>query len=120
MIDQVGMILAVDILLKSLIARGKLVEHVQFATLRKLRATYTKNWESSPAGVKEGAAFANGKYRVSAIGMVPQFPARAGNPDGMPIGPQSRAPHWSSPLSTGSDQARHGGGGDDRFEPRCQ
>jgi hypothetical protein len=29
-----------------------------------MRSTYTKNWESSPAGVKEGAAFANGKYRV--------------------------------------------------------
>ena len=29
-----------------------------------MRATYTKNWESPPAGVKEGAAFANRKYRV--------------------------------------------------------
>ncbi len=64
MINQVGMSLAVDILLKSLVTRGKLVEHVQFATLRKLRTTYTKNWESSPAGVKKGAAFAYGKYRV--------------------------------------------------------
>ncbi len=33
MVDQVGMSLAVDILLKSLVARGKLVKHVQFATL---------------------------------------------------------------------------------------
>ena len=32
--------------------------------LRKLRSKYTKNWEPSPAEVKEGAVFANGKYRV--------------------------------------------------------
>jgi hypothetical protein len=62
--NPVGMSLAVDILLKSLIAKGRLVDHVQFATLRKLRSMYTKNWESSFAGIKEGAAFANGKYRV--------------------------------------------------------
>jgi hypothetical protein len=35
-----------------------------FSTLWKMRLTYTKNWESSPTGIKEGAAFANGKYRV--------------------------------------------------------
>ncbi len=64
MCDQVGMSLAVDILLKSLVAKGRILDHVQFSTLRKMRLTYTKNWESSPAGVKEGAAFANGKYRV--------------------------------------------------------
>jgi hypothetical protein len=29
-----------------------------------MRSTYTKNWESSPSGVKEGATFANGKYQV--------------------------------------------------------
>jgi hypothetical protein len=62
--NLVGMSLVVDNLLKSLIAKGKLVNHVQFATLRKLRSTYTKNWESSPARIKEGAAFANGKYWV--------------------------------------------------------
>jgi hypothetical protein len=58
------MSLAVDMLLKSLVAKGRILDHVQFTTLRKMRSTYTKNWESSPAGVKEGAAFANGKYRV--------------------------------------------------------
>ena len=62
--DPVGMSLAVDMLLKSLVAKGRILDHIQFATLRKMRSTYTKNWESSPAGVKEGAAFANGKYRV--------------------------------------------------------
>jgi hypothetical protein len=53
---------AVDMLLRSLVAKGRILDHVQFATLQKMRSTYTKNWESSPAGVKEGAAFANGKY----------------------------------------------------------
>jgi hypothetical protein len=64
MADEVGMSLAVDLLLKSLQAKGRILEHVQFATLRKMRGTYTKNYELSPAGVREGAAFANGKYRV--------------------------------------------------------
>ena len=64
MADEVGMSLAVDLLLKSLWAKGRILDHVQFATLRKLRGTYTKNYESSPTGVKEGEAFANGKYRV--------------------------------------------------------
>jgi hypothetical protein len=62
--DPVGLSLAVDMLLKSLVAKGMILNHVQFATLQKMRSTYTKNWESSPAGVKEGAAFANGKYQV--------------------------------------------------------
>jgi hypothetical protein len=62
--DPVGMSLAVDMLLKSLVAKGRILDHIQFAMLQKMTSTYTKNWESSPTGVKEGAAFANGKYRV--------------------------------------------------------
>ena len=62
--DPVGMSLAVDMLVKSLVAKGRLADHVQFATLHKLRATYTKNWESSPSGVKEGASFAKGAGRI--------------------------------------------------------
>jgi len=62
--DPVGMSLAVDMLLKSSVAKGRILNDVQFAMLRKMRSTYTKNWESPPAGVKEGAAFANGKNRV--------------------------------------------------------
>jgi hypothetical protein len=42
--DPVGMGLAVDMLVKSLVAKGQLEKHVQFSTLRRLRATYTKNW----------------------------------------------------------------------------
>ncbi len=62
--DQVGMSLAADMLLKLLVAKGRILDHVQFLTLRKMRPTYIKNWESSPSGVKEGAAFANSKYRM--------------------------------------------------------
>jgi hypothetical protein len=62
--DQVGMSLVVDMLLKLLVAKGRILNHVQFSTLRKMRSTYTKNWESSPSGVKEGAAFTNSKYWV--------------------------------------------------------
>jgi hypothetical protein len=58
--DPVGMSLAVDILIKSLVAKGRIMDHVQYSTLQKLRLTHTKNWESSPVGVSEGAAFARG------------------------------------------------------------
>jgi hypothetical protein len=73
MADVVGMSLAVDLLLKSLQAKGRILDHVQYATLRKMRGTYTKNYKSSPAGVKEGAAFANGKYRVLNLGICVVF-----------------------------------------------
>ncbi len=62
--DPVGMSLAVDMLLKSLVAKGRIADHVQFATLRKLRGTSTKNWKSSPSKVKEGASFATGVGRI--------------------------------------------------------
>ncbi len=64
MADSVGMGLAVDILLKSLVAKGHIERHVQFSTVRRLRATYTKNCESSPIGVAEGASFAKGLGRI--------------------------------------------------------
>ena len=50
--------------LKSITAKGRIREHVQFATLRRLWATYTKNWESSPLGVAEGSSFSRGAGRV--------------------------------------------------------
>jgi hypothetical protein len=43
--DLVGMGLAVDMELKSLLAKGRIHEHMQFFTLRRLWATHTKNWE---------------------------------------------------------------------------
>ncbi len=56
MSDSVGMGLAVDMLVKLLVAKGRIMEHIQFSTLRHLRATYTKNWESSLMRVSEGAS----------------------------------------------------------------
>jgi hypothetical protein len=41
--DYKGMSLAVDMLVKSLVAKGRILDHVQFSTLRKMRSTYTKN-----------------------------------------------------------------------------
>jgi len=62
--DEVGMGLAVEILQESITAVGKIEAHVQAETLRQLRATFTKNWESSPAGVAEAASFSKGTGRV--------------------------------------------------------
>jgi hypothetical protein len=62
--DVVGMGLAVDMELKSLVAKDRIREHSQFSTLQRLRATHTKNWESSPLGVAKGASFAKGLGRI--------------------------------------------------------
>ena len=66
--DPVGMSLAVDVLLKSLTAKGMNEEHVQVNTLCHMRATYAKNWDSSPLGVAENASFARGDGRVRPTG----------------------------------------------------
>jgi hypothetical protein len=60
----VGLGLAVDMELKSLVARGQIQEHIQFSTLHQLQATHTKNWESSPLDVAKGASFAKGIGRI--------------------------------------------------------
>jgi hypothetical protein len=62
--DLVGMGLAVDMELKSLVAKGRTHKHVQFSTLHCLQGTHSKNWESSPLGVAEGALFAKGLGRI--------------------------------------------------------
>jgi hypothetical protein len=62
--DLVGMGLAVDMELKSLVAKGHIRKNVQFITLRCLQGTHSKNWESSPFGVAEGASFAKGLGRI--------------------------------------------------------
>ena len=58
--DPLGMGVAVDILQKSVHARGAHEKYVQVETLRQVRSTHTKNYESSPVGVKEGGAFSRG------------------------------------------------------------
>jgi len=62
--DPVGMGLAVDILQESLVAVGRNEATVQAETLRKLRSTYTKLYESGPRGVAEVASFGRGTGRV--------------------------------------------------------
>jgi hypothetical protein len=62
--DPMGMGLAVDILQESLVAVGRNEPTVQAETLRQLRGTFTKNWESSPEGVMEVASFGRGTGRV--------------------------------------------------------
>ncbi len=49
------MSLVVDMLLKFLQAKGRLLDHVQLATLRKMRGTYTKNYELLPSGSQGGS-----------------------------------------------------------------
>jgi hypothetical protein len=60
----VGMGLAVDMLVKLLVSKGHIERHVQFTTIRRLRATHTKNRESSPSGVAKGASFAKGLGQI--------------------------------------------------------
>ena len=59
--DTVGMGLAVDMLLESQPARGRIGKHIQFETMRKCRGTFTLAWRSSPLGVAEGGSFSTGK-----------------------------------------------------------
>lgn len=62
--DQYGMGLAVDMLAKSLVARGRLNASITYSTMRKLRGTNTKNYDSSPLGISEGASFAHRAGRI--------------------------------------------------------
>lgn len=62
--DTIGMGVAVDMLLKSLHARGRIESWVQYDSVRTLRSAATKNYDSSPLGVGEGASFARGMARV--------------------------------------------------------
>jgi hypothetical protein len=62
--DVVGMGVAVDMILYSLEAEGRNAKHVQYDTLRQVRATATKNYDSSPQGVLEQTCFSQGAGRV--------------------------------------------------------
>lgn len=61
--DSVGMGWAVDLLMKSITASGKIKSHIQFGAMRKLRSTYTKIYASCPEAVAEGSTF-SGTSRV--------------------------------------------------------
>jgi hypothetical protein len=62
--DPVGMGSAVDLLMKSLTAKGKIKTHIQFGAMRTMRGTYTKMWISSVEGSQEGFTFTGGLARV--------------------------------------------------------
>lgn len=62
--DTVGMSLAVEMLIYSASARGRIKQHIQFDTMRKLRSTFSRSWDSSPVGITEGAAFSKGTGKV--------------------------------------------------------
>ncbi len=51
-------------MIKSMVSIGCIENLVQFLTIGWLRATYTKNWESSPAGVAKRASFAKGLGKI--------------------------------------------------------
>jgi hypothetical protein len=62
--DLVGMGPAVDLLMKSITSKGRITKHIQYNTTRKGRSTYSKIWESSPAGIMEGSTFTMSTARV--------------------------------------------------------
>jgi hypothetical protein len=55
--DTCGMGWAVDLLLNSMFAKGRITATIQFGTFRKGRGTFSKTWQSSPQGVSEGNSF---------------------------------------------------------------
>jgi hypothetical protein len=62
--DIVGMSLAIEMLMYSQSVAGHIKDHIQFDTMRKLRSTFSRSWDSSPIGVTEGAAFSRGTGKV--------------------------------------------------------
>ena len=52
--------LASGMLTNSTTSRGPIQDYIQFDILRKLRLTFTKVYEYSPAGIGEGSSFAKG------------------------------------------------------------
>ena len=60
--DTIGMGLAVEMVDLSLVAKGRINKEgfIQYDTMRKPRASYSKCWESSPVGVVEGSSFGKG------------------------------------------------------------
>ncbi len=60
--DNVGMSTAVDMGFNSITAKARLKgdDYIQFESMRQVRSTFTKSWESSARGIQEGLAFASG------------------------------------------------------------
>lgn len=62
--DQVGMGWAVDLLMRSLTAKGRIKKYIQWDAMRNLRATFTKTWTSSPQAIAEGASFSGNASKI--------------------------------------------------------
>ena len=62
--DPLGMSLAVEMVHYSITAKGRIDEKIQFDTMRKLRSTYTRGYDSSPQGVLEVSSFSQGSSKV--------------------------------------------------------
>lgn len=63
--DTCGASRAVEMLFRSITARGKTsVGHILFSSLRKMRATTTLAYESSPGGMAEMTSFSSGVNKV--------------------------------------------------------
>ena len=62
--DNVGMGIAVDLLLKSIHSKGRIGDYIQFDTMRKGRSTFTMTWQSSAVGVAESSTFSSTMARV--------------------------------------------------------
>ena len=62
--DFAGMGVALDMVMYSLAATGRNATYVQFDTLRQIRSTATKNYDSSPQGVLEQTCFHRGTGQV--------------------------------------------------------
>ena len=63
-VDLFGMGTALDMILYSLESHGRTEKAVQYETLRQIRSTATRNYDSSPKGVTEVTCFSAGKGRV--------------------------------------------------------
>lgn len=62
--DLVEMEIALGMQLKSITAKGRIVDSVKFATVRGVRGTATLNRQASPLGMGEASSFSRGKGRV--------------------------------------------------------
>ncbi len=62
--DQLGMGVAMDMVMYSLEAVGRNEKTVQYETLRQIRSTATRNYDSSPLGISEMICFSSGKGKV--------------------------------------------------------
>ena len=63
--DPVGMGVAIEMLHVSITAKARLPRktHIQYDTMRKPRATFSKGYSSSPQGIAEGSSFGSGTVK---------------------------------------------------------